>query len=150
MKTIFLLGLLTFSLSSWSQAMDHLKQRERNYTFLEKYYQKLLNFAEEDELKSFCGTLEENLDSLTKILEDDNRLISALRSSSSEDFWEYATHLEENSSSPLFSYYSHKNLCENYQAGELRKSIQALVYHVMNVQYLKRTHAFWIEAYGNF
>lgn len=145
MKTT--LFFILFSFSSLAVASDIEKQLEKksvNYTLLRKYYSTLLAHVNTQDDKLFCSHVQNSVPLLNLVFEDDQQLIRALRTSQDIDFREYATLIEENSMTPLFSSHAYTDLCDNNQREKILSLVQSLQYHVMNVDYLSMSNLlFW-------
>ena len=146
-----LICLLFFLLSSsvWASLKDLVETKSKNYQSLDLYYNSLLDRVIAKDTKSFCSQVFNEYSTLVRIFNDDNFLITELRHSTNTDYLDYATHLEENSYSPLFSYGSFQDACEKNPTSILNLS-EALKYDIMNINFLSENHQQWRDAYGPF
>ena len=148
--TSFLLILFfTFTNTAWASLKDLVEKKSKNYQSFELYYISLLNQVIAKDTNSFCSQVTSEYSVLVQIFNDDNALISELRHSSNPDFLDYATHLEENSYSPLFSYGSFQDACVNNPSAILKLS-ESLGYDIENIRFLEENHQQWLDAYGPF
>jgi hypothetical protein len=142
--------LLCLSAPVWAGLGQLVDARSQNYLYLQKHYTSLSTSLNEDNRKHFCSLVESARPNLVEILQDDNLLIFALRSTANLDFYNYSIHLEENSFSPLFANNAFRDMCLNNSDGKPSELIQSIKYHLMNVHFLKTTHELWINAFGPF
>lgn len=148
-KVVLLLAVLFVYPSEGKSAMDLkqlLEQKSLHYQELNSYYRSLLGSVKINDDKLFCQQIRNNVNLLNSIFEDDHVLIKFLRTSSDVDFLEYATHLEENAFSPLFSSHSYQELCHLGQREEILGLTISLQYHVMNIDYLNLSHQLFSES----
>lgn len=146
-STVFFLALL-FSTVSVAGLQELVELKSNNYIVLSHHYESLLTGIKQNEDKLFCKIIQESQPVLEQIFYDDVNLVKELRQT--PDYREYATHIEDNSFSPLFSHASHEETCANGDFEQRSSIIQSLEYHVMNINYLNLTHEMWREAYGPF
>ena len=151
MKKLFLLCLfLGFSLhgnaSSQVSLRELLEQKSIHYSELNLYYKNLLKAVKASQEKYFCQEVFGKVKLLNGIFQDDLVLIKLLRTSNDSDYLEYATHLEENSFSPLFSSLSHRELCDQNRREDILALTQSLEYHVMNIDYLSMTNILFLGS----
>ncbi len=146
-STVLFLALL-FSTLSVAGLQEQVELKSNNYFVLSHHYQSLLTGIKQNDDKLFCKIIQDSQSVLEQIFYDDGNLVKELRQT--PDFREYATHIEDNSFSPLFSHASHKETCANGDFEQRSSIIQSLEYHVMNIDYLSLTHEMWREAYGPF
>lgn len=146
-KVIFVLVACSLSVAfaSDSDLNKLLEKKSSNYQLLHDYYSALLQNVNRAEIKSFCTHVQDNEPVLISIFEDDQILIKSLRKSSNPDHLEYATQLEENSYSPLFSSAAHTDLCNN-RPDEILNLKVSLQYHVMNIDYLNTVNELFRET----
>ena len=136
-----------FSVSAWAGLRDQLNTKTSNYNYLQTHYSSLLKLSQSNEGKKFCQTVSDSYNTLVEILNNDGELINELRKIDHPDYQEYATQLEENIASPLFSYGAYMDTCENGDLSDITRMNQAIQYHVMNIEYLKMIHLMWIEGF---
>lgn len=142
--TLFLLLLSLTSFAATSDLEKQLEKKSSNYTQLRHYYSTLLAKVNIKDDKAFCVQVESGVPLLNLMFEDDQQLITALRMYQDTDFREYATHIEENSFSALFSSHAYGEMCEAQQREKILSLMQSLQYHVMNVDYLSMSNVlFW-------
>ena len=147
-KPLLFALVLAISLPSWAGLKELAEAKSQNYQTLLKYYGSLHANAKAKDAKTFCAKVAASKPVLEQIFEDDNLLIDALREVNDQDYYDYATHLEENSFSPLFSYGAHSNLCQTGNFGNFEETIQSSHYHVVNINFLILNHQIWRESYG--
>jgi hypothetical protein len=149
-QEMFLLLVILFIYPSEGRsAMDLkqlLEQKSQHYQELNSYYRSLLGSVKINDDKLFCQQVLNSVNLLNGIFEDDLILIKMLRTSTDVDFLEYATHLEENSFSPLFSSHAYQELCDLGQREEILGLTISLQYHVMNIDYLNLSHQLFSES----
>lgn len=137
-----MLILISFAAEA-SSLKELLQLKSANYIVLKDFYSHLKGLIRSEE--QFCSYAASQRPVLEQIFYDDRALIGELRNTPNEDYREYATQIEENSASPLFSLESFRNLCENQQS-DIRKLDQSLQYHVMNVEYLRNLNELFMES----
>ncbi len=147
---MFLILVVLFIYPSVGRSAMDLKQLLEQKTFhyqeLDIYYRSLLASVKTDNDNLFCQQVRNSVNLLNGIFEDDLVLIKSLRTSTNVDFLEYATHLEENSFSPLFSSLSYQGLCDQGQRSEILGLKVSLQYHLMNIDYLNLSHQLFSES----
>lgn len=149
MKAFFTL-LVLISSTSWAGVRESVQLRSQNYTALTTHYSALISSIQQRDQKSFCDLIKVSLSPLSKILEDDNNFIYALRLVSNIDYYDYSVHIQDNASSPLFGFFIHQEKCTNNDLGSLESLSQSLAYDLMNIDFLSMTHELWIEAHYPF
>lgn len=140
---IIIIFLLSPFVAQASTLKEMLALKSSNYVVLKTFYTRLKGLLQKE--KEFCAYAASQRPLLEQIFYDDRALIGELRNTSNPDYREYATHLEDNSYSPLFSLESFRNLCEGQQS-EIRKLDQSLQYHVMNIDYLLNVNELFIGS----
>ena len=147
LKVMFVCAVCFLSVAFASDADLNklLEKKSSSYDFLHVYYSKLLEKVNQRDSGSFCTYVENNEPSLITIFEEDQVLIKTLRKSSNPDQLEYATQVEENSYSPLFSSTAYKDICNNRQ-DEILNLKTSLQYHVTNIDYLKTLNELFRES----
>lgn len=145
--TLTLFITLLFSAPAWANLKTLLDKKTSNYSFLNNHYSSLLKAAQNNNGATFCTLVADSYGALVEILNDDGELINELRKVDHPDYYEYATQLEENIASPLFSYGAYMDTCQNGDTTNISRMNQALQYHVMNIDYLKMIHLMWIEGF---
>lgn len=147
--TKYFLTFLLFisSFSSWANLSEHLATKTKNYDVLIEYYSDLLEHIKRKDPKSFCLQVKNFYEPLVQILNDDALLIQELYKVENPDYVAYASHLEENIASPLFSYGAHMDTCENSGPETVLELRQSMEYHVTNIDYLKLHHQMWVMGY---
>jgi hypothetical protein len=113
-----------------------LELKSNHYLELNLYYTSLSKAVKTGQDKLFCQEVRGNVDLLNSILEHDLVLIKTLKTFTDSDYLNFATHLEENSFSPLFSSLSHRELCDQSRQEDILGLALSLEYHVMNIDYL--------------
>lgn len=149
-KVCLLFILLGFSLhgkTSISLGLrQQLEQKANQYNELNLYYKNLLKAVKANQDIFFCQEVFSTMQLLNSIYQDDMVLIKTLRTSTDSDHLDYATHLEENAFSPLFSSLSHRELCDQNRREDILGLAQSLEYHVMNIDYLSMTNILFLGA----
>lgn len=148
LKSSVLAFALFFSTMAVAGLHEMVELKSNNYLVLSQHYQSILSNIKKNDDKLFCKIVLDSQPVLEQIFYDDVNFVKALRQTS--DYREYATHIEDNSFSPLFSHASHKETCANGDFEQRSSIIQSLEYHVMNIDYLNLTHEMWRDAYGPF
>lgn len=136
-----------FAIPAFANLRTLLDKKTSNYIFLEKHYSSLIKAIDKNDASLFCQSVKNSYSTLVEILNDDGELINELRKVDHPDYYEYATQLEENIASPLFSYGAYMDTCQNGDTTNISRMNQALQYHVMNIDYLKMIHLMWIEGF---
>lgn len=145
----FLVGLLLCSSVFASEVEKQLAKKSDNYATLRKYYSSLLAQVNIQDDKLFCGQVFTTVPVLNQIFMDDQALIKTLRTSQDLDFREYATIIEDNSSTPLFSSHAYRQMCDEQNRESIFNLVQSLQYHVMNIDYLSMSNLlFWQSISG--
>jgi hypothetical protein len=146
--SFFIIGLL--SLPAFANLRTQLDKKTANYNYLINHYSELLKAISKNDASLFCKTVEKSYDDLVVILNDDGELIKELRRVDHPDYHEYATQLEDNIASPLFSYGASMDTCQNGDLSNITRMHQSMQYHVMNIDYLKMIHLMWIEGFESY
>lgn len=146
-KYIVSIILFVFAIPAFANLRTLLDKKTSNYIFLEKHYSSLIKAIDKNDVSLFCQSVKNSYSTLVEILNDDGELINELRKVDHPDYYEYATQLEENIASPLFSYGAYMDTCQNGDTTNISRMNQALQYHVMNIDYLKMIHLMWIEGF---
>lgn len=147
MKKTLITALFLFSMTAVASLKDQLHKKTANYDYLLNHYSALLKATQNHDGITFCQIVAKSYDKLVSILEDDGQLINELRKSDHPDYQEYATQLDDNIASPLFSYGASMDTCQNGDLSQISRMTQSMQYHVMNIDYLKMIHLMWIDGF---
>ncbi len=148
-NSTILIASLLFSINVFAGLKEELGKKTENYNFLHAHYQDLLATVSSNNGEVFCTKIKNSYEKLVSILNDDVALIGELRKINHPDYYEYATQLDENSASPLFSYAAYTDTCQNGDRSNIIRMKQSMEYQVMNIEYLKMIHLMWIEGFEN-
>jgi len=122
------------------------KVKEQNYTTVQKFFSEQKLNLEQREIDLFCTRSEEIYKALFSILEDDLKLVDVLFKSQNEDFIAYGKHLDENSRSDLFAFYSFNERCKKRDELIVDDLLASIDSSFINLKFLVYTHKLWQEA----
>lgn len=145
-----LIPALILAINTFAQDLGVvLNKKTGNYLMLTSLYEELLEEAHKNDAEAFCEVNDESRSGLEKILDDDNKLIRTLRTYQTPDMQNYATEMEENIATPLFSYHAYQDMCQRLENGFPNNLIKPLKGHLINLEFLSMKHEFFIDAYGS-
>jgi len=122
------------------------KVKEQNYTTVQKFFSEQKLNLEQRKIDLFCTRSEEIYKALFSILEDDLKLVDVLFKSQNEDFIAYGKHLDENSRSDLFAFYSFNERCKKRDELIVDDLLASIDSSFINLKFLVYTHKLWQEA----
>jgi hypothetical protein len=122
------------------------KVKEQNYTTVQKFFSEQKLNLEQRKIDLFCTRSEEIYKALFSILEDDLKLVDVLFKSQNEDFIAYGKHLDENSRSDLFAFYSFNERCKKRDELNVDDLLASIDSSFINLKFLVYTHKLWQEA----
>lgn len=147
-KFIFVFSFFVFiSLPACAGLHELATQKTSNYKFLSVHYNLLLKNIEQRNYSDFCSAVKDSYVDLVNIFYKDFDFIKELREENYEEYQSYAKHIEENSSSPLFSYNAYLSTCSK---GDFNS--ESLIFstknNITNINFLALLHNQWRAAYG--
>jgi hypothetical protein len=148
---ILLISLLAmFSVNAQAKQNDEIVKlaqiKAQNYITAQKFYTEQKNNLVTGKISTFCTRSEEIYKALFSILEDDLKLVDVLFKSENEDYIQYGKHLDENSRSDLFAFYSYVERCKKRNEMMVDELIASIDNSFINLKFLIYTHKLWQEA----
>lgn len=150
MRLLISFIFITFSLHALAKNSQEIiglaKIKEQNYITTQKFYTEQKNNLVSGKITIFCTRSEEIYKALFSILEDDLKLVDVLFKTGNEDFIQYGKHIDENSRSDLFAFYSYIERCKKRDQMIVDDIIASIDNSFINLKFLIYTHKLWQEA----
>lgn len=146
MKLLILFLVISTNVFAYDVDPDLLNLKTDNYLVVEKIYQKLEIEAINNNVQEFCVIANDSYKEMYKIFEDDFRLINHLRDFQDEYLSSYASHLDENSRSDLFTLAMFIDSCQDPNQMNLGQYKQTFQYIYMNHNFLKIYHLQFVDS----